>query len=127
MRDPKPEPRTIDPDVYRLFHAAEPVCVHCGNRQVEAAHLISRKQGGDDVLANLIPLCHGCHEAFDKGMAYLGEFGKRVTPAAVRLSVAWFLKSEEGDDHCAYLIAKRGAFAAAAYVQRFEAGQLVQS
>lgn len=126
MRDPKPTPRMIDPDVYRMFHAAEPLCVHCGNRNVEAAHLL-RGNEREDVLAGLIPLCHGCHEAFDKGMAYTGEFGKKVTPSAVRLSVAWFLRSGFGKDHVAYLVAKRGAFGAEAYVQKLEGAQLAQS
>jgi len=120
--DVKPS-RVHDPEVYRLFHARELTCVHCGNRNVSAAHLL-RGKDREDVLAGLVPLCgggsSGCHGAFDSGHSYIGDFGPSVTPALVKQSVARYLRSEAGEDSAAYLIHKLGPFGAEAYVQKLE-------
>ena len=46
---------------------------------------------------------------FDSGHAYRGDFGRKVTPAQVKASVARYLRSEDGADSAAYLIHKLGA------------------
>lgn len=44
-------------------------CV-CGQqgKKLDAHHLVSRAQGGDDVRANLIGLCGDCHGAIHRGV-----------------------------------------------------------
>lgn len=118
--DLKPTPRVRDRYVYVLFHDRNDRCLHCrSSRDVEAAHLL-RGVLREDVLAGLIPLCHRCHEAFDKNLSYLDGFGK-VTPSDVKRTVAWFLRDESGADQAAYLIRRLGAFGAEHYVQKLEA------
>src|SRR5262245_43927781 len=119
--DPKPAKRIRDELVFELFHDQYWHCLHCGKVNVSAAHVISRGAGGDDVMANLVPLCGGgstgCHGAFDNGHSYIGDFGQKITPEAVKASIAAFIRSEEGEAHAAYLIAKLGPFGAEAWVQ----------
>ena len=123
--DPKDEPRVDNPDVYKQFHRYGRECVHCGNRHVTAAHLLGGKMR-EDVLEGLIPLCgsgsKGCHGAFDNGHSYIGDFGRKVTPAAVRFSVAFFLQSEAGDDQREYLKRRLGDGGYLNYIDRLEAG-----
>ena len=53
--DPKPLPRVRDPEVFKRFHLSEPRCLCCGHKgYIHAHHLLSRAQGGDDVVANLV-------------------------------------------------------------------------
>ena len=109
--DPKPLKAVKDRYVFVLFHDQKPSCLACTNQpgfKVDAHHLISRAQGGDDVLNNLIPLCVSCHRAYHNGNQ------------AARRSVARFLRSDAGSDHCAYLISKLGPFAAEGWVLRLE-------
>ena len=45
-------------------------CLTCGTRPIERHHVIPRSQGGDDVIANLVPLCnlhHGILEGHAPG------------------------------------------------------------
>jgi hypothetical protein len=122
VADPKPT-RKYDPTVYDEFHERDQLCLHCGSRHVTAAHLLRGSRREDDI-RGLIPLCgsgsHGCHGAFDSGHSYIGDFGVKVTPEAVKASVAHFLRHEAGDDACAYLIERLGPFGAEAYVQKLE-------
>lgn len=124
LPDPRPPKRVRDQSVYAQFHAKGHVCLHCGNRNVTAAHLL-RGSKREDVLAALVPLCGhgswGCHGAFDSSQAYTGDFGRKVTPEAVKASVAAFLRSEAGEAHAAYLISKLGVFGAERFVQKLEA------
>lgn len=123
--DPKDEPRVKDPGVYKAFHRYDRECLHCGNRHVSAAHLLGGNMREDDI-DGLVPLCgggsSGCHGAFDRGHSYIGDFGRKVTPAAVRFSVAFFLKSEAGDDQRAYLKRRLGLGGYANYIEKLEAG-----
>ena len=44
-------------------------CVNCGaGPGCDPAHLCPRSQGGCDDPACVVPLCRGCHTAFDQGM-----------------------------------------------------------
>jgi hypothetical protein len=108
-----------DCTVYARFHAIYDTCLACGHRGVEAAHLL-RGKDREDVLEGLIPLCSLCHGAFDKRTTHIGDFGRKVTPQLVDAKVAAFLRSEAGDDHCAYLIRRRGPFGAEHYVLNLE-------
>ena len=46
-------------------------CRVCGGDWKELHHLVSRGAGrGDDVLVNLIPLCHACHLAVEARKPY---------------------------------------------------------
>lgn len=114
--DPKPVKRVRDAEVMMDFHASRPSCLACTNQpgfNVEAHHVLSRGQGGDDDLGNLVGLCTSCHRALHNG---------NKSP---RRSIARFLRSEAGSDHCAYLIRKldnerTGGFSAEAFIQRLE-------
>ena len=117
--DLKPEPRVKDPDVYRQFHSYSQECLSCGNRHVEAAHLL-RGKDREDVLDGLIPLCHGCHECFDKRTKYRGDFGHMFTPEGVDSAVARYLRHEAGDDQRNYLISRKGMWGAELYLLKLE-------
>lgn len=110
--DPKPVKRIRDSSVYDEFHLYNWTCVACSweNRTVEAHHVLSRAQGGDDVMDNLVPLCRSCHRAYHNGNR------------APRRMIARFLRSEAGSEHSSYLIGKLGndGFGAEAFVQRLE-------
>ena len=116
--DPK-HTRVKDPAVYKAFHAAGHTCLACGSRHVEAAHLLRGKHREDDI-NGLVPLCHGCHEAFDKDMPYRGDFGHWFTPEQVKGAVARTLRHEAGDDWADYLRRKLGPFGAEQYVLKLE-------
>jgi cytochrome c553 len=108
--DPKPKKRIRDKAVYEDFHAIWRACLACTwERTVEAHHMLSRAQGGDDVLSNLLPLCRSCHRAYHNGNRH------------PRLAVAKFLRSEAGEDHRDYLNLKRGPFGAEHFAQKLEA------
>jgi 5-methylcytosine-specific restriction endonuclease McrA len=58
-------------------HVAGSPCAVCGERRpVEAAHVVPRSQGGDDVRANIAPICGRCHWHVDQG-ASLAAFACR--------------------------------------------------
>lgn len=122
LADPKPAQRIVDPKVYPKFYALWDSCLACGSPRITAAHLYGKGQGGDDVLANLIPLCgsgsSGCHGAYDNGHSYLGDFGRLVTPVAVRSMIGAWLQSEAGEAARWYLTSKLGAEASRAWVER---------
>ncbi len=63
--DPKPARRVRasrnDLDALREMFAHHP-CVSCGvGGSLELHHIHPRSQGGDDVAANLAPICRSCH------------------------------------------------------------------
>ena len=63
--DFKPGSRVRDPELLKLLHHVYEECVLCGRIEFSIHHILKRSQGGDDVSANLIPLCGhgtaGCH------------------------------------------------------------------
>jgi 5-methylcytosine-specific restriction endonuclease McrA len=62
--DPKPRKRIVNTDAGVGKLRQERACRVCGQRTLllERHHLVKRSQGGDDVDANLVPLCgYGCH------------------------------------------------------------------
>jgi len=47
-------------------------CATCGegrNAGLESHHVLLRSRGGDDVVANLVALCHSCHTHLHAGDA----------------------------------------------------------
>lgn len=43
-------------------------CIVCGaDRRIDPAHLIPRSLGGCGEVLCVIPLCRGCHRAYDRG------------------------------------------------------------
>jgi 5-methylcytosine-specific restriction endonuclease McrA len=68
--DPKPRARIVNPLAGRDKLRREKACRMCGHKRGSATvrrraltrhHLIPRSQGGDDVDANLVPICESCH------------------------------------------------------------------
>jgi len=122
MLDAKPAKRIVNPQAMRDFHKeSHHECVACGNRHVTAAHILGKGRGGDDVRANLVPLCgsgsSGCHGAYDNGHAYRGDFGKRITADYVKFMVARYVLSEGGDDARWYLTGKLGPEGSRAFLE----------
>lgn len=93
--DFKDPPRVRDPEVLKRFHEAGHLCLVCLWHRVDAHHLLLRSQSGDDVLANLIPLCSSCHEALHLGI---------VLP---RDTIGRYILSERGTEALSYLRSKR--------------------
>lgn len=79
-------------------HAA---CAHCGLRAESLHHIVSKARGGDDVEANLVPLCgdgtRGCHGLLESH----GTGWERVA-ASVRNYVC------SRSDRWAYVLGKLG-------------------
>lgn len=122
VADPKPAKRIVDKAVYAEFHARFLDCLSCGHMpsfRSEAHHILPRSQGGDDVLANLVPLCRQCHQAYH-GSPYRA-YGVRIDQNHVRAAIARYLRSEAGDDARWYLTAKLGVEASLAFQDRLEA------
>jgi 5-methylcytosine-specific restriction endonuclease McrA len=63
IRASTPRSRTV---AYERAHRS--ACALCGaQRGVQAAHVVPRSQGGDDVAENVAPLCLDCHWWIDQG------------------------------------------------------------
>ncbi len=115
--DTKPAKPIRDRRVFVLFHDQDWSCVCCGReRQIVAHHIVGRGQGGDDVMANLAPLCDPCHSAYH-GNPYKLK-GMYVNERKVRRSVAVFVRGDKAAQQ--YLVGKLTEFGAEAYVQRLE-------
>lgn len=121
LADPKPAPRIRNPQAFKDFHSISQECLSCGRSNPNAAHLLPRSQGGDDVAANLVGLCgsgaSGCHGAWH-GNPYRGDFGHTFTPETVKSAVLRFLRSEAGDDARWYLTSKLGLEGSQAWIER---------
>jgi hypothetical protein len=110
--DPKPAARIVNPDAMKRKLASDLVCRGCHvRRAANCHHLIGKAQSGDDVEANLVPLCgsgsHGCHGALH-GNPYVEVGGLRWTAHDVRQNIGMTLHPEE----ILYLVAKLGRVAA---------------
>lgn len=121
--DWKPDAPIRDPAVFDWFHAQGFLCLVCGTDQdVNAAHLYGRGKGGDDVKANLVPLCgsgsFGCHGAYDNGHSHIVEIDVKITPELVRLTIGRWLRSDDGSDARWYLTGKLGLLGAKEWARR---------
>lgn len=78
--DPKPGVRRsiVEPRWSRIWTSTHTECVACGIRGTNAAHVLARGDGGDDVPENFVTLCgsgsHGCHGAYH-GSPYVAHPG----------------------------------------------------
>jgi HNH endonuclease len=108
-----------DKTVFQEFHASGYDCISCGHGIViEAHHILSRAQGGDDMRANLVPLCQECHRAYH-GNPYT-TFGVRIDAAWVRRAIGHYIGSEPGEDTRWYLTAKLGGEGSQAFLDRLD-------
>jgi hypothetical protein len=110
--DPKKKPRigdrrsirVVDPGVLRAVLLTDRECrAGCGSTASEGHHLLFRSQGGDDVAANVVPVCTDCHAALHSGVR-VGLDGRRRTARIVRCAIAANLRPENR----AYLDEKLG-------------------
>jgi hypothetical protein len=128
--------RTVkDPRVGRLYAAANPECVACGEPGANAHHVLERDDGGDDVYPNFVVLCGsgttGCHGAFhgapiavvrDVG-EQMGLWGESVVERVERRDREWVAR-RIGDylvrrrhDTIGYVAAKLGPERGAHYLR----------
>jgi len=94
-------------------------CVSCGMAAANGHHVIGKGQGGDDVVANVAPLCgsgsSGCHGAFH-GTPYTDAAGHRWTKAEVASAVGdWVVRTPPV---LAYVLGKLGDTKGRAFVKR---------
>ncbi len=107
--------------VFTQFHDRQWDCLGCGHgRDIQAHHLVSRGQGGDDVAKNLVPLCRQWPWGLSRE-AVPGVRGQDRQEPCVSGAGSRFLRSEPGDDARSYLYFKLGVFGAEAFVQKLEA------
>jgi hypothetical protein len=82
----------------------------CGCRRLVHSfhHLLSKGQGGDDVLSNLAGLygdgTRGCHGALTSGNPVIDLDGSRIIPAEVRAGIGRRLR----EDQRAYVVNREG-------------------
>lgn len=65
--DPKPPRRLRQTGAARSKLLSEQACRACPRRATEGHHILHRSQGGDDVSANIMPLCLHCHRLYHDG------------------------------------------------------------
>jgi len=111
------EPRRItDRGTIARFHRLELRCLYCNDRPTDPHHIYPKGRGGDDVMANLVPLCRRDHDALH-GASYMrvvNPTGERVRVEAsdVRFRIGRWLQDDDGRDARAYLVGKLGTSAA---------------
>lgn len=111
MADPKRGARIIDPTVTTRACLTWRECAVCGGPSATGHHVIPRGAPhlGDDVLANIVPLCGsgttGCHGAV--------EAGDRNARRALGVWIA-----ERRPDTLAYVLGKLGEQAGDDYMRR---------
>lgn len=84
--DPKGVPRIRDSKALRKALLMYRECLGCGESASDPHHVLLKSQGGDDVVANIAPLCGGdgsCHVRYhrdltDEGKELRREIGERL-------------------------------------------------
>lgn len=78
--DPKPEARHVaDRDEWgRIVLAKSGPCRGCGGQAEEFHHLVGRGQRGDDIEANIVPLCKPCHGSITDHLAGWEEIAHEI-------------------------------------------------
>jgi hypothetical protein len=106
--DPRPPRRTIDRAATRRACLMWPWC-WCGNSAASGHHVIKRSQGGDDVIANIVPACGsgttGCHGLLE------------AEDEQTRRALGEYLLGERPDT-IAYVLGKLGDVAGADWLRR---------
>ena len=111
--DPRPERRVVDRRAGIVKVQREGRCRACGVygvQQLNRAHLVPKGQRGDDVDANIVPLCGsgttGCHGA-------LTDHHLATAPSLLKGRpwefVASALRGRLTDEEVEYVVAKKGA------------------
>lgn len=120
--DFRPPRRVKDKTAFDEFHAAGHRCLVCKSPYPNAAHIIGRGQGGDDMIENLMPLCGSgssrCHGAFHGNPYWNERLGERITPERVRADTGWWIRSEDGRPARAYVMEKLGRRPGEAFLAR---------
>lgn len=119
--DLKPARRIVDPALMReLSDAGQRIrCLVCERLPTEPHHVRLKSQGGDDVEANIVFLCHKCHGAYH-GTPYQSERwpGAKIDAQAVRFKMGRHFKSPAGKRTRSYLVGKLGRGGAESYLKR---------
>lgn len=115
--DPKPDPRIVDTRATSRKTLRDPWCRACGHRAGSGHHLIPKGERGDDVEANIVPVCGNgasrCHGAIH-GAPYVDVYGKRWTAEVVMSAIGQNLEPVE----VAYVLDKLGDIAGHDYLTR---------
>ncbi len=84
--------RIVDPDARVRLLLNERACAACGGPASNAHHVLPKGRGGDDLYANLIPLCGsgttGCHGAWH-GSPYVIQLARgtaRIAPEGMAVA-----------------------------------------
>jgi hypothetical protein len=108
--DPRPARRIVDSAAGTAKVRRERRCRACGSRQqLSRAHIVPKGQRGDDVDANIVPLCgggtDGCHGSLTSHHAatYPSWLEGQEWQA-----VASALRDNLRDDEIAYVLRKKG-------------------
>ena len=122
--DVKAPRRIVDKACIAKFHRLELRCLFCNDQPTDPHHIYPKGRGGDDVMANLLPLCRRCHDAAH-GTPYTrvvpeynGAVTVRVEGSAVRGKIGRWLYSNDGMEARAYLFEKLGVDPAKAFMRR---------
>ena len=120
--DVKEPRRIVDKSTIARFHKLGMRCMYCGDQPTDPHHIYLKSRGGDDVMANLVPLCRKCHDA-THGSPYfrvMDASGSRVRVDGrdVRFKIGQWLKSPDGKEARAYLVGKLGPEPAATFMRR---------
>jgi hypothetical protein len=59
--DWRPRSRKRNKHILRRLHLEREGCALCGEQPVQLHHVLSRAQGGDDNVYNIVKLCVECH------------------------------------------------------------------
>lgn len=92
VADPRPARRIIDPRAGRRKVWLEGRCRACGAGHLERHHLVPRSLGGDDVDANLIPLCLLCHDAFERSPSHRRIVGRIIRATLLPDELAYIIE-----------------------------------
>jgi hypothetical protein len=104
------QPRIVDHEAGKAkVYQRERACRVCGDTRVSRHHLVGRGVGGDDVEANIVPVCGdgvlGCHGGLTDGHQRLGADGVLRTGREIRVVLRAKLRPEE----VAYVLDTKGA------------------
>lgn len=111
VSDPRPQRRIADRQAGIAKVLAEGECRACGQRNfLSRAHLVAKGQRGDDVEANIVPLCgdgtRGCHGSLTDH--HPAGWPSRLVGKDWRF-VASVLRGKLREDELEYVLAKKGA------------------
>jgi hypothetical protein len=103
------QPRIVDARAGMVkVYQRERKCRVCPGTNVSRHHLVGKGQLGDDVDANIVPLCgdgvNGCHGAVTDGRERVGADGVARDGMKVRRAI----RATMTDDEIRYVVGKKG-------------------